>query len=185
MGKLGSIPLASTTRLYYGIFNVDYTKLKESKLNEEGRALLKVLKNRVIIEIQVTKTSEGPSTINQGKGGSELGDANSNTTNKEYSETTEIISNEGGYVTKNAEEAIYKGNKYKVGENDISISPTIAGDNWVYFDNKNKNTVSSEPGDLPANTNGIIVVNGNKRNPSDISKILTKALLSIKLPEIR
>lgn len=38
---------------------------------------------------------------------------------------------------------------------------------------------------LLANTNGIIVVNGNKRNPSDISKILTNALLSIKLPEIK
>jgi hypothetical protein len=38
---------------------------------------------------------------------------------------------------------------------------------------------------LLANTNGIIVVNGNKRNPSAISKILSNALLSIKLPEIQ
>jgi RHS repeat-associated protein len=171
-----------------GVYSLKGNTIDYENLKGDAATLVKVLSSVEIVEVTVTTTSQtnNDQTLqsNTDKKATTVGESGSNTTNPELKDAETVLDTEGGKMTKTAEDVIYKGAEYVPDKNKpedvINVTPTKSGNDWIYFDNKNKNVKAPQLGGTDEqNTMGRVLINGTGQSSVQNGKTLLKTLSEV------
>ncbi len=168
-----------------GVYSLKGNLIDYENLKGDAATLVKVLSSVEIVEVTVTTTSQTNNDQtyrnNTDKKGTTVQDEQEDkvklyTNNGELKDVQKILDSDAS-MKKDAEDAIYNGADYPINKNEtIDVNPTKSGNNWVFFDNKNKDIKAPQLGGTDEqNTSGRVLINGTNQSNAQNSKTLLQS----------